>query len=878
MKINEAIKRIYDTDFKKSVVCVLLILITCFATLIPTLHILERDIAVPYCFNGGDVLSEIANFAFADETGTWTRSDRTGAPFGMYSNTQNTYTDNIGNITKVVLVKLLGDKFVAFNVYYLLLFPEIAIIAFLVMRSLKISHIMSYLGSITYAFLPAIFLRGQGHLVVSCYQFVPLGILLCYWVFSDDKFMNWGKGFWKYRRNIMALVMILLIGSNGMGYYPIFSCFLIVVTGVSCLVKNKRFSEFIKSIKLCAGITAVFFLNCMPYILSRFSNMYADSFSRNPEGAEIYGLKIIQLLLPISGHGIEPLQNIINRYNSYAPLVNENHNAYLGLIGVFGLLVLLVVLFTKEHDKRLVLFSELNIFAILLGTIGGFGSVISYTFFNMIRSYNRISVFIAFLAIASTCILCDKILYHKAVKESQIKKIACTICAVCIFAGALWEQCDGVGGQARSIESIRNTEQVVKELESYFGEVENKMGDGAMIYCLPYHHFPEGGSDHNMGNSELYVPYLFTDTMKWSFGSLYGTIGDRWDYRISQLSTEYMLEQLSICGFDGVYVNGNAYDTEKLNLLLVELRENLDVEPIWDNGVNYVFSMNKYNEFIAENFTDDEILKFKNGSLGISYKMGTGFSDAESNSTGLRWNWCDKSGEVELYNSTDDTIDLDLVFTPSIGYSEQHNLYIEYNGGSYTYPISNVAQKVSVPIEAISGKSVVKFSTDAPQTPAPSDPRSLYFRLFDFNITLRDFVSVYDRQINFSYSYADGFYSPESLNEDSWLWCESNGVIKIDSNRDCNVVFNFTPLTNLEKEYALYIKYLNNVYEYPVSKFSEPVDLTLSIPEGNSELVFSTDAPQVDAPQDTRTMYFRLNNPSFEVAEAEEKEVTYIAA
>lgn len=878
MKINEAIKRIYDTEFKKSVVCIFLILITCFAILISTLHILERDIAVPYSFNGGDVLSEIANFAFAEETGTWIESERTGAPFGMYSNTQNTYTDNIGNITKVVLVKLLGDKFVAFNVYYLLLFPEIAIIAFLVMRSLKISHIMSYLGSITYAFLPAIFLRGQGHLVVSCYQFVPFGILLCYWVFSDDKFMNWGKGFWKYRRNILALVMILSIGSNGMGYYPIFSCFLIVVTGVSCLVKNKRIFEFIKSIKLCAGIAGVFFLNCMPYILSRFSDTYTDSIVRNAEGAEIYGLKMMQLLLPISGHGIESLQEIITRYNTHAPLVNENRNAYLGLIGVFGLLVLLVVLFTKAYDKRLVLFSELNIFAILLGTIGGFGSVISYTFFNMIRSYNRISVFIAFLAIASTCILCDKILYHKAVKESQIKKIACTICAVCIFAGALWEQCDGVGGQARSIESIRNTEQVVKELESYFDEVENKMGDGAMIYCLPYHHFPEGDSDHNMGNSELYVPYLFTDTMKWSFGSLYGTTGDRWDYRISQLSTDYMLEQLSICGFDGVYVNGNAYDIEELNLLLVELRENLDVEPIWDNGVNYVFSMNKYNEFIAENFTDDEILKFKNGSLGISYKMGTGFSDTESNSTGTHWNWCDKSGEVELYNSMDEVIDLYLVFTPSIGYPEQYNLYIEYNGNMYTYPVSNEAQKVSVPIEAVIGKSVVKFSTDAPQISAPSDPRALYFRLFDLEITLQDFISVYDREVRFNCSYTDGFYGAESLDENSWRWCDSSGVITISSNRDCDVVFSFTPLTNSDKEYTLYVKYLDDIYEYPLSKSSEPIDLNMSVPEGNSEIIFSTNAPQVDAPQDTRTMYFRLYNSSFKVVEAEEEETVYIAA
>lgn len=873
MKISQTIKNMFDTDFKKSLICIFLIIITCFLITIPTLHVLHRDIATPYMFNGGDVLSETAGFAFINETGTWTRSDRTGAPFGMESSTPITYADNFGNFFKVLLVKLFGNPFVAFNIYYLLLFPQIAIIAFLVMRSMRISHIMSYLGAVTYAFLPAIFLRGQGHLVVSSYQFVPLGILLSYWIFSDENFLNSGMNFWKYRRNIMAIIMVILIGSNGIGYYPIFSCFFIAVTGVSCLIKNKRFFDMIKSVKLCACVAVVFLLNCTPYLLSLFSDTYSESFSRNAEGAEIYGLKIIQMLLPINGHGIEPLQKIITQYNTYAPLVNENQYAYLGIIGAIGFLVLLFVLFTKKYDKRIILLSELNVFAVLLGTVGGLSSVISFTFFRMIRSYNRISVCIAFLTIASVCILCDKIFQSNKV-NGLLKKNICMLLVICVFAVSIWEQCDGVGGEVRSIEAIRVTEHMVDDLENYFDEVEDKIGEGAMIYCLPYHRFPEGGWEHNMGNSELYIPYLFTDTLKWSFGSLYGTVGDLWNQKVSQLPTEYMLEQLSICGFDGVYVNGNAYEEEELNVLLGELKENLDVEPIRDNGINYVFSMNKYNEFINANFTDEEILNSMETYLGIFLKMGSGFSHTESNSDGLRWNWCDKNGEIELYNLLDKKMPVNLVFTFATSHSEQYNLYIEYGDNTYTYPISNEAAKISLPIEVVSGKSIVKFSTDAPQIKAPSDPRSLYFRLFDFNVLPQSFVSVYDRHTRFSYSYEEGFYNFEENDSDNWIWCNSKGVIDINSSEDCTVSFSFTPLINLDEEYNLFIEHDSRIYKYAVSNSSEPIVLNFDVSKGYSSLVFSTDAPQIDAPQDERKLYFRLYNPSLKVIEAKIKTET----
>lgn len=48
---------------------------------------------------------------------------------------------------------------------------------------------------------------------------------------------------------------------------------------------------------------------------------------RSIADSETYCLKIIQLLLPVNGHGIRPLEKLIYAYNEYVPCVNENWTA-----------------------------------------------------------------------------------------------------------------------------------------------------------------------------------------------------------------------------------------------------------------------------------------------------------------------------------------------------------------------------------------------------------------------------------------------------------------------------------------------------------------------------------------------------------------------
>src|SRR6185295_11234514 len=124
----------------------------------------------------------------------------------------------------------------------------------------------------------------------------------------------------------------------------------------------------------------------LPNIIYIRSQGESRTVQRGTGEAEAYGLKIAQLLLPIDGHRIAALARLKDKYNAAAPLVNENRNATLGVVGSIGFLALLGwLLFWKpaagqmpaDDELRALLshLSLLNVGGVLLATIGGFSSL-----------------------------------------------------------------------------------------------------------------------------------------------------------------------------------------------------------------------------------------------------------------------------------------------------------------------------------------------------------------------------------------------------------------------------------------------------------------------------------------------------------------------
>ena len=250
------------------------------------------------------------------------------------------------------------------------------------------------------------------------------------------------------------------------------------------------------------------------------------------------------------------------------------------LIGIAGLIILLTFLFINKTDsdstekKRLAMLSELNIAAILMGTIGGLGTCFFVFVSRTLRCFNRISIYIAFFSIMAVCIILDY--YAKKIKI-RWKAILMAVAVSVVFIAGIKEQNPDNG-----LMTEERTAQWENDKE-FIGRIESQMDEGAMIYQLPYHKYPEGGTQNEMYDFELFKGYLHSDTLKWSFGISYGTDEDEWDYNTANMNVEDMIAELYNKCFSGIYIDRDGYEHKEVEELESQLTEKLGISPIVSN-------------------------------------------------------------------------------------------------------------------------------------------------------------------------------------------------------------------------------------------------------------------------------------------------------
>lgn len=549
------------------------------------------DLKIPFYYGGGDELLTFNNAKTIQDTGWIFFSNNLGAPFSTnYFDFQTTLLCNFDNLITKLLVFITGNIFEAVDIQYLLLFPTIALISYYVMKQLKVRNLFAVLCSLTYAFLPFIFLRYR-HMSLCYYQFIPPAMLLCVWIFTDDQFFVIGKGFFKYKKNILALVFLILISNNGMFYYPFFTCFFLLVAGISAAIKNRSFKPVLRGVSTVLTIVTCVIVNMIPYFIYIANNGANKSVAQRARfEAELYGLKIAQLFLPINTHGINILGKVVTYYNQHDPLVNENFTAYLGIAGISGFLILLITLFVKKiNDKDpLVILSELNICAILLATIGGFSSLIALTVFPYIRAYNRISVFIAFISLMGLSLLLNSISERlkKPFSKYAFMTIASIVLIVCIV-----EQFPG------NVPDYANTKTLFLSDQKFIVNIESSVPKGSMIYEMPYHKYPEEGPVNAMSDYQLIDPALLSKDLKWSYGGMKGRKSDIWNEKVASLPIEKRIKTISLANFQGIYIDSRAYKADEIKQLTKELKDILKVDPEYsENNLLIFYNMSEYNK------------------------------------------------------------------------------------------------------------------------------------------------------------------------------------------------------------------------------------------------------------------------------------------
>ena len=574
-------------NLKKNIVACSITILLCIILLIWVMRLWNNDLGIPIGYSGDGLFYGVMIKGMIDN-GWYLNNKYLAAPVGLHLHYDFSLGADSLHYLFIKFISLFSSNWAVIkNIFIFLTFPLAALSSLLVLRILSLSYACAIVGSLLFTFLPYHFIRAPGHTFLASYYAVPLAILLALWVYSKDPpLLKFNK------KSVACIIICLLLSSSGM-YYAFFACFFIIVAAISNRSTTKNYRKLISAgllvIIICGGVL----INISPSLYRRHKHKEDKlAFIRKPAAAEIYGLKISQLIFPINGHRLSSLEKLKNRYNLSAPLVNENYTTSLGIIGSLGFLLLLFriigcnkKLFSNEQGSELMSkLAILNISAILLATVGGFSSVFSYTILPIINAYNRISIFIAFFSLTAFFLFLESFF-----KKCSKKRLSTGIQIVILIIGVLDQTTTYYGTRHASKERYVNDAEFIQKLETI-------LPANAMVFQLPYVPFPEYPSVYKMPDYEHFIAYLHSKTLRWSYGVLKGSQEDRWQKEVSSKPVNEFLEEISTKGFSGIYLNRSGYVDQgalieaKLSLLL-----NIKPQVSSDNRLVF-FDISGYNE------------------------------------------------------------------------------------------------------------------------------------------------------------------------------------------------------------------------------------------------------------------------------------------
>lgn len=685
------------------------------------LQIWRADLRVPFYYGGDAYLFAMATKG-AIENGWYWQNPSLGAP-----STQKLYDYPTWDSAVVIFLLLLSivsrNVFLITNLYYLLSFPLITLTSLYVLRQFNLSAVPAVFCSLLYAFLPYHFLRNTSSLNIASYYVVPLATLVVLWLMREHLAL-------RSKKFIFSAVVCVLLGLHG-AYFPFFFCFLLLVGGIAGALKLQSLRPVAMALVLTAITVGTIGINLSPSIIYKYRHGDAGVVKRGPEGAERYGLKISQLLLPITGHRVGVF-NRVKEFHNDNSMVNEDDASSLGLVGAVGFLVLLAQLLRRKElvagaDGLLHDLSVLNIFSVLLGTVGGFGLLFALFVSSGIRAYNRISIYIAFFSLMAVGIVVDSI-YKRA---AQARPIVYVLLAV-VLIGAVLDQTT-----ARYIPTYEQTKAEFLSDRQFINSIEAALPPGAMIFQLPYVPFPENLKVQNMVDYDHFRGYLHSTKLRWSYGTIKNRPDDLAQRQVASLAPQELAETLAIAGFSGIYVDRYGYEDHG-KVLESDLASVLQTGPLTSpNGRLAFFNLIDFGNRLRQRISSGEWEREKAiGFHPLLLEWKGGFSEIESRPD-KSWRWSSSEGQLHLRNTSQQPRTIKLEMSFATGYEQLDDFTIS-GLISEQFKVNDKPYFYSKTLTVPPGESIITFRSAAKQVNAPSDTRVLVFRIEDFKLTELD--------------------------------------------------------------------------------------------------------------------------------------------
>lgn len=479
---------------------------------------------------------------------------RLGAPFGAdwsrYPVSDRVIFTLLGLLARGVGV------FAAVNLAMALVHVLNALALYLAGRFLRWRHEWAFAAGLLYSFSSYNF-RWSVTVSFSLTFVIPPLLLLCGWIARPAPAVA-ARG-WTW---LAAGLGVWFGGAN-----PYFGFFVTQLVGGAVLLQMMRRRELARwraGVVFIAVAALSFLLHNAAYFFATTDGATRLTLARNFAGAEIYALKLSDLLIPPAEHILAWFGDVGRGYYAQSSLRTEFFINYLGVAGIVGLGLLTWAGLRGMLRRRGVRIPDAFLglaWTLIFSAVGGVNSLLALGGLDIFRASNRNSVFILAWALFSLGSWCQR---RWAPRPLWLRW------ALPLLIATL-----GILDSLPKLPAQRLLKQHAAEIATereLMVALEARLGPGALIYQLPATVFPEAGSVVRMPDYEHFSAYLLSGTLRFSYGALRGTEVSRGLRALSRLPAPKLKAELEAAGFRALWLDrrGLPEDGRKL---LAQLRE-----------------------------------------------------------------------------------------------------------------------------------------------------------------------------------------------------------------------------------------------------------------------------------------------------------------
>jgi hypothetical protein len=568
----------------------------------------------------------------------------------------------------------------------------------------------SIVCSILFGIAPYAFFRNLNHLNLLFYGLLPLQTVALVLLMRHDTRLKsrYGWGF---------LLAVSFFAGLFNAYYLFWYLGFLLIAALSNLIsKNWQFA-MAGFAGMGAGVGGFLLQNLDTFLIRHQFGPNSMAVCRGYGDLVRLGLTLPDLFFPCS-HSWSELQLVSWRlYFSKIPEIfyGESQNAYIGVVAAVAFVWMIgegVVRIFQERTQKINPLFWIGGGVLALGLVGGVNYLIGAFGFYLLRGTNRFSIL---LAAISLLFLCQKL------SAKRLGWWRWPLVGLLLLLG-IWDQLPVSTGKP-SPEHQAEIQNYLKDRE-LFQRMERDLPVGAMVFQLPVHFYPEHGPVHEMGDYEHFRPYLQTEHLRFSYGTIKGRNDTRWQYGIEKMPPAMMVSELEKLGFSVILINKKAYEDHAVNL--INQMAQAGFHPWFDEG-----------DFIAYRLKPSEHPELPH--LGPFHAVFSGGFYSEEKDGEKTMRWCGKSGEIRIVppfciiRGKQAEANAGTKFSLMVAAANPKvTIYVRINGGTEQVLVSPGEGRKTIDLSVPPGGGDVRLRAKGPAAGFPGDPRhDIRFRVID---------------------------------------------------------------------------------------------------------------------------------------------------